>query len=122
MNNLRFILPILVALSAALQTAPALAMNNGQRDTGYLTEVDKLAIESMQSLMGDRPDAQYAIGKIYLRGGLERDAKSWIGKSAGAGYPQARMWVAEQKMKAEFKGRQGRMLAASRRVMAKGGE
>lgn len=122
MTSFRFILPILVALIAAMQTVPAYAMSSGVRDQGYLSEVDKTAIESMQSLMGERPDAQYAIGKIYLRGGLDREAKTWINKSAEAGYPQAKMWMAEQKMKAEFRSRKGGMLAASRRLMAAKGE
>lgn len=122
MTSMRFILPILVALIAALQTVPAHAIGSAHRDQGTLSEVDKTAIDSMQSLMGERPEAQYAIGKIYLRGGLEREAKTWIGKSAEAGYPQARMWMSEQKMKAEFRSRKGGMLAASRRLMATRGE
>ena len=122
METKRPLLMMVLAVIAALQSAPAFAVGSLQRDQGYLSDVDKAAIENMRDLMGDRPDAQYAIGKIYLRGGLEREARTWINKSAQAGYPQAKMWVAEQKMKAEFRSRKGGMLAASRRLMATKGE
>ncbi len=122
METKRAPLLILFALLAALQAAPAYAIGSAARDQGTLSEVDKGAIESMQHLMGERPDAQYAIGKIYLRGGLDREARTWINKSAAAGYPQAIAWQSEQKMKAAFRSRKGGMLASSRRIMAKGGE
>jgi TPR repeat protein len=119
MKTKHHFLLIALTLIALVQAAPAFAVGGVSRDQGYLSDVDKSAIESMQSLMGERPDAQYAIGKIYARGGLERDAKVWMQKSANAGYPQAKMWVAEQKMKSEFRANRGRMLTASRRSLSR---
>ena len=120
MKTQRKILLIALTLIALAQAAPAFAVGGVSRDQGNLSEVDKSAIENMQSLMGERPDAQYAIGKIYARGGLDRDAKLWMQKSANAGYPQAKIWMSEQKVKSEFHANRGRMLTASRRSLSRG--
>jgi TPR repeat protein len=111
---------LLVAIALVLEIAPAHAVGGVARDPGYLTQVDQAAIETLQDKMGDRADAQYTIGRIYERGGLDREAHVWMQKSANAGYPQAKAWMSEQKVKAEFKSRKGHMLASSRRSLSKG--
>ncbi|MBF0355541.1 MAG: hypothetical protein HQL43_09930 [Alphaproteobacteria bacterium] len=118
METKRSLFLSILALLAALHSHPVFAAEIALRDQGLLTENEKEAIRSMQALMGNRADAQYAIGRIFERGGLEREARTWIQKSAHAGYVQAKLWIAEQQMKAAFRGDQGRMLVSSRRAMA----
>lgn len=119
----RSVLMIVFALTAIVLMAPSGAFAaSSARNQGTLSEVDKSAIESMQAMMGDRADAQYAIGRLYERGGLDREAMTWMRKSAENGYSMAKVWMSEQRMKAEFRNSRGRMLAASRRAVAQKSE
>lgn len=113
---------VLCALLATGVAAPAQAASSTARNQGLLSEVDQNAIESMRSLMGDRADAQYAIGRLYERGGLNREAVTWMKKSADGGYPMAKAWLSQQKVNSDFRNSRGRMLAASRRGIGKRGE